>query len=172
MYTNVRVSSIVPAAVAWKLALSFFFFFAPTCVIGGSPANDVYGQSGFNLTAVGGGVSIEPRGLHTPRGLWAAAGVLWVCDSAAFRVLHYPNAGNAPSTEPDVGIGQSSFSSLATAPSSLVGQHDSIVVSSTNIFVSDSSNNRVLMYPVGASFSTVATRVYGKCMKLEVRASQ
>ncbi len=125
---------------------------------GSTTATRVYGQAGSftTNTANNGGVSADS--LSTPRGLALdASGNLYVADSANNRVLYFP-AGSTTATQvwgqPDfVSSGSGTSATALFVPAGLA------LDPGGNLYVADSSNNRVLYFAAG---STTATKVWGQ----------
>jgi sugar lactone lactonase YvrE len=147
-------------------------YFPPSCagVQFDCAATAVYGQPNFSsYTANNGGESTTS--LHGPEGVTPDGnGGLYIADSFNNRVLHYP-AGN---TSADRVYGQPDFASstannggvsattLNIATGYLVGL---AADTSGGLYVSDTSNNRVLYYPpscTGTQFACAASQVYGQ----------
>ncbi len=116
----------------------------------GALAIRVYGQPGFTTSASPNPVSAAT--LAGPQGLFVdAAYNLFVADTGAHRVVIYPGTNTAPSTgsPASVVIGQSSFAgaSSGAGASALHTPLDVMLDSGGNIFVADSANNRVMIFP-------------------------
>jgi uncharacterized protein (TIGR03437 family) len=137
----------------------------------GAPADLVIGQP--NLTTGIANVDNAAQtptatSFNSPRGLTVdqTTGDLYVADFGNNRVLHYPRPVNQSGRiTPDIVLGQSSFTSSASATvtaSSLNAPSAVALGPAGEVFVSDSKNNRVLEYapnpPTGAS----AIQVYGQ----------
>jgi uncharacterized protein (TIGR03437 family) len=119
----------------------------------GASAIQVYGQSNFNSNAAI--TPPTPQTLVAPRGLFVdPAYNLYVVDSGANRVVIYPNVQSNPTNgrPAQVVLGQALFTSGAsgTGGASLNGPLD-VVVDSTgsqySIYVSDTANSRVQVFP-------------------------
>ncbi len=136
--------------------------------VGTTTATRVYGQFGSftcgvinnNGSCVASSVSAD--NLYNPAGIRLdSSGNAYMTDEANHRVLFYPSG----STFPTVVYGQGGNYTLNVAnnggisASSLNYPYAILIDSSNNLYVSDSSNHRVLFYPSG---STTATRVYGQ----------
>ncbi|HBE27109.1 MAG TPA: hypothetical protein DDW33_15660 [Ktedonobacter sp.] len=122
----------------------------------GLQADKVYGQPDYTTNAVG----KDAAGLNRPHGVAIDPnGGLYIADMLNNRVLHY----SATSTIADRVYGQIDFTTTDSNPkglsSSTLYHPQGIAVDSTGLYVADSSNNRVLHYPVG---STIADFVYGQ----------
>lgn len=144
---------------------------------GDTTADRVYGQHGDlasytqNYDGVGGSALPSADSVNFPVGLSLAAdGGLYVTDRENHRVLYYAPDGD---TTADLVYGQ--FGNFATNPPNNDGLGGSGVPSADNIgvfalgvlvdprgglFVSDSSNNRVLYFAPGGN--TTAAEVYGQ----------
>jgi uncharacterized protein (TIGR03437 family) len=137
----------------------------------GDPADMVIGQPNL-LVAVpnadaGGGSQPSRTSLAAPRGIAVAPdGTLYVSDSGNNRVLRYPRpVDQAAPVTPDAVLGQSDFTSAASAALNAASMHTPSGVAlgpNGNIFVADTGNNRVLEFAAGAATSAAAIRVYGQ----------
>ena len=137
----------------------------------GDPADLVIGQPDL-LTALpnadaGGSSKPSRTSLAAPRGIAVAPdGTLYVADSGNNRVLRYPRpVDQAAPVTPDVVLGQSDFTSAASAALNAASMHvpSGVAVGPNgNIFVADTGNNRVLEFAAGAATSAAAIRVYGQ----------
>jgi len=122
----------------------------------GPQADQVYGQPDYTSNAPHSG----PAGLNRPHGIAVDPnGGLYISDMLNNRVLHYP----AGSTIADRVYGQTSFTANQSNPAGPGARSlyhpQGLAIGSTGLYVSDSSNNRVLHYPTG---STTADFVYGQ----------
>jgi len=138
----------------------------------GDPADLVIGQPDLR-TAI---ANVDTKGSPTPSrtslagpaGLVAdpRTGVLYVADSANNRVLRYPRpVDQAGRITPDVVIGQSDFTSSASAAvsnASLRAPAGLALGPDGNLFVADAGNNRVLEFAAGSGTRAAAIRVYGQ----------
>ena len=133
---------------------------------GSTTATLVYGQGGvFTTGNPNKGGSVSSVTLDDPTGVALDAnGNLYVADHTNNRVLYFP-AGSTTATRV---YGQINFTSSTAntggtggnpTASSLSSPAGVVVDTSGNLYVADSSNNRVLYYSAG---STTATRVYGQ----------
>ena len=116
----------------------------------GVAAIRVYGQPDFNTATTPNAVSAQT--LSSPQGIYVdPAYSLYVADSGANRALVFPNTKDAPAagSTASVVIGQAQFSSAAAGSgvSGLRSPSDVALDSSGNIYVSDTGNNRVLVFP-------------------------
>jgi hypothetical protein len=135
-------------------------------------ANHVYGQNGSFTTGLlnntsGTANTVSATSLANPLGVALdSSGNLSVADSGNNRVLSYP-AGNLTAS---VVYGQnSSFSANSVnntsgiantvSATSLANPTGLALDSNNNLYVTDSTNNRILYYPSG---NTIAARVYGQ----------
>jgi uncharacterized repeat protein (TIGR02543 family) len=129
---------------------------------GSTTATRVYGQGG-SFTSYGqntGGRSADS--LSTPGGIALdSSDNLYVTDVNNHRVLFYP-AGNTTATRV-YGQGGSFISGTSNngeiSETSLYSPSGVVLDGDGNLYVADTSNNRVLFYPAG---NTTATRVYGQ----------
>jgi hypothetical protein len=125
-------------------------------------AGVVYGQGGsFTSNAANtGGVSASS--LNNPLALALdSGGDLYVVDRSNNRVLFYPR-GSTTATRvygQNGGFTSTSANNGGISANSLSQPWAVAVDSSSNLYVADTSNNRVLFYPAG---STTATQVYGQ----------
>ncbi len=125
---------------------------------GSTTATAVYGQGGsFSSTTCNLG-GVTANSLCNPRQLALdGGGNLYIADQNNYRVLYYP-AGSTTATRV---YGKASL----TSPDGLSGgaglwnPYAVAVDRGGNLYVGDSSNNRILYYPAG---STTATAVYGQ----------
>ena len=126
----------------------------------GQPASLVIGEP--SLTKLGGGAS--STGIVGPHALtFDSSGDLWVADSYGNRILEY----KAPFTTAEAAsivIGQPSFTSIAPAATStgLNTPNGLAFDSSGDLWVSDSSNNRVLEYKAPSPQHEAASLVIGQ----------
>jgi uncharacterized protein (TIGR03437 family) len=114
----------------------------------GAAAVRVFGQPGMT-TAVRPTLA-SAQTLAAPQGIAVdPAGNLYVTDAAANRVLIFPNTQNAPVAGMAAAfvIGQATFAAAAGGAGNFKAPTDVGVDSSGNIYVADSGNNRVLIYP-------------------------
>ena len=116
----------------------------------GSSAAGVFGQSSFGS----GSAPSSPSAfsLNSPEGVFVDdTSFLYVADTGANRVVIYPAVADPPKTGPAAAIviGQSGFSSalLGGGPSGLSSPRGVAVDAEANLVVSDSGNNRVLVFP-------------------------
>jgi uncharacterized protein (TIGR03437 family) len=112
----------------------------------GSSAIRVYGQP--NSTSSTTPAQSAAQTLTMPRGLFVDQSYnLYVVDSGANRVLIFPNTQAAPPAGATAAfvIGQTTFNTTGTTV--LNGPTDVAVDSSTNIYVSDYGDNRILIFP-------------------------
>jgi uncharacterized protein (TIGR03437 family) len=116
----------------------------------GASAIRVYGQPGFTENAVS---PVSAQTLTKPNGVFVdASTTLYVADSGSNRVVLYPNTQNLP---PGAGaiasivIGQTGFASDSggLGAARLHTPLDVVLDSTSQIYVSDTSNNRVLTFP-------------------------
>lgn len=111
----------------------------------GASAVRVFGQPGMTTgvrpTQPSAQTLLSPQGIAVD-----PAGNLYVADTGTNRVMIFPNTQNAPVAGMAAAfvIGQSSFGASAANFKTPI---DVSVDSSGNIYVSDSGNNRVLIYP-------------------------
>jgi len=113
----------------------------------GASAIRVFGQP--SMTSAVRPSQVSAQTLANPVGLAVdAASNLYVADTAANRVVIYPNTQNAaPSgVAASFVIGQSGFGSVASGSGNLKNPTDVAIDSTGNIYVADSGNNRVLIY--------------------------
>lgn len=131
--------------------------FPSTAGTGPAPqADQVYGQPDYTSNAA----QKNATGLNHPHGVAIDPhGGLYISDMLNNRVLHYPVA----STIPDRVYGQFDFAATDSNSRGLNASSlyhpQGIAVDSTGIYVADSSNNRVLHFPLG---SRIANFVYGQ----------
>ncbi|MCW7468809.1 NHL repeat-containing protein [Leptospira kanakyensis] len=114
----------------------------------------VYGQPGYTTSGTG----TSETTFSNPRAVALAPdGGLYTAESSNNRVLYFP-PGSTTATRV---YGQDNFSSVlsGTSETRLNGPFGLVVDSAGGLYVADSTNNRVLYFPVG---STTASRVYGQ----------
>lgn len=134
----------------------------------GSAAHIVFGQGGsFTSGDVNhGGLSADS--LQTPSGVAVdASGNLYVADIGNHRVLEY-NSPLTPDTTADMVFGQGGSFTSNTANLGGVS-NDSLnfptgvaVDASSNLYVADNNNNRVLEYDTPTTKDTTADKVFGQ----------
>ena len=115
----------------------------------GATAVRVYGQPDFSTSA--GPTAPSAETLSGPQGVFVdAAYNLYVADTGANRILIFPNTAVAPAAglAASVVLGQSRFDSGSAGggTAGLLSPIDVTQDSGGNIFVSDSGNNRVVIY--------------------------
>ena len=141
-------------------------FPAPLGPATGNPAaNGVWGQSNFANKGVT--QQATPSSIAGPMAIAVdGGGNLYVTDLGDSRVLVFPPGANLGAAAKSV-IGQSDFAAVTAntgvaplaSPNTLAGAADVKVDSSGNVFVADTGNNRVLLFPAG---SKSATKVWGQ----------
>lgn len=122
----------------------------------GPQADQVYGQPDYTSNAA----QKDATGLNHPHGVAIDRnGGLYISDMLNNRVLHYPAASKIP----DRVYGQFDFTATDINSEGLSAgslyHPQGIAVDSTGFYVADSSNNRVLHFPLG---SRIADFVYGQ----------
>jgi uncharacterized protein (TIGR03437 family) len=114
----------------------------------GSPAVRVFGQPGFNTSAAPSPVSAQTLG--SPQGIAMNGYTLYVADASANRVMVFASTQTAAvaGSPADIVIGQPQFGSAAPSggPGGLRTPIDVGVDSGGNIYISDSGNNRILVF--------------------------
>ncbi len=128
----------------------------------------VFGQQDFVSGAAPGQISAES--LFSPEGVFVDAfGFLYVADTAAHRVLIYPNASEAATTGPSASIvlGQASFGVFGSAGGAarLNSPRNVTTDPDGNIYIADTGNNRIVIYPPVVElpiFGASATGVVGQ----------
>jgi sugar lactone lactonase YvrE len=116
----------------------------------GAAAEAVFGQADFVSGLANRGGAVAANTLNSPRSIFVdAAGRLWVADSANHRVLRFDNASSmASGSNADAVLGQAGFVTAATATSQS-GMNTPVGVTtdpSGNLFVTDRTNNRILIF--------------------------
>jgi uncharacterized protein (TIGR03437 family) len=137
----------------------------------GDPADLVIGQpnlfTAFPNADAGGASKPSRTSLAAPRGIAVAPdGTLYVADSGNNRVLRYPRPvdQSGPIT-PDAALGQSDFTSSASAALNAASMHSPAGVAvgpNGDLFVADTANQRVLEFAGGAATGAGAIRVFGQ----------
>jgi len=127
----------------------------------------LYGQPGFTTTYS----SVSKSSLYQPRAVaFDSAGNLWVADGGNCRVVRFNAAvlNNQTPPDEDVVIGQTGFSTgsanggVAVSASGFYVPAGLAFDAKDNLYVSDSGNARVLMFPAPAASATAATAVWGQ----------
>jgi sugar lactone lactonase YvrE len=121
----------------------------------GAAAEAVFGQADFISGLANRGGAVAANTLNTPRSLFVdAAGRLWVADASNHRVLRFDNASSkASGSNADAVLGQANFATTATATTQS-GMSSPVGVTtdaSGNLFVTDRTNHRVLIFYNAAS---------------------
>ncbi|KKP81951.1 MAG: NHL repeat containing protein, partial [Candidatus Moranbacteria bacterium GW2011_GWF1_35_5] len=109
-------------------------------------ADTVVGQDNFDNTAPN---SADPRsnGLYTPRSSIIINNKLFIIDTNNHRILIYNTIPTTDGVAADVVIGQTDFLTATSGTSSTKLKNPSGIYSDgTKLFVSDMSNNRILIY--------------------------
>jgi uncharacterized protein (TIGR03437 family) len=131
-------------------------------------ADTVVGQKDFFGGAANAGGVTSAQGFDTPIGLALdAQGNLYVADFRNSRVLRFSapggSSGGAAAT---VVWGQSNFSAKGipqqASASSLAGPQGIAVDSSGNLYVADSANSRILVFPISTTLGATAKSVIGQ----------
>lgn len=134
----------------------------------GAAAEAVFGQADFVSGLANRGGAVAANTLNSPRSIFVdAAGRLWVADSANHRVLRFDNASSkASGSNADAVLGQAGFVTAATAATQS-GMDSPVGVTtdaSGNLFVTDRTNNRILIFynAAGKGNGANADRVLGQ----------
>ena len=138
----------------------------------GQPADLAIGQPDMltgaaNVDTQGSTTVASSTSLSAPTGIAVtSSGVLYVADSGNNRVLRFPRPVNQSGRiTPDAVIGQFDFTSTLSAVvnASSLNQPGGLAVGPNgDLFVADSSNNRILEFAAGAGNGASAVRVYGQ----------
>jgi uncharacterized protein (TIGR03437 family) len=160
--------------LGWKNAATF---------TNGKPADLVVGQPDFDSTLAGGPATAFTARLNTPMGLAVFGGDLYVVDAGNNRVLRFRAPFSTPQDQqfPDLIIGQPNLASrVANYPAGLPNEKGIFLASNNgvlqaaiafdkqgNLWLTDSGNRRVLMYPASDvaksnNFGLSATIVIGQ----------
>ncbi|HTK07122.1 MAG TPA: NHL repeat-containing protein [Ktedonobacteraceae bacterium] len=125
---------------------------------GSTTATRVYGQDGSFTTA--NSASITATSLNTPAAVALdSSGNVYIADTNNNRVLYYV-AGSTTATRIYGQGGSFTTANNSDVNATSLNLPQGVAVdSSGNVYIADSSNNRVLYYVLG---STTATRVYGQ----------
>jgi uncharacterized protein (TIGR03437 family) len=115
----------------------------------GEPAIRIFGHSDFSSSAAD---PVSAQSLSAPQGIAVdAAYNLYVADFGANRILIFPNTHAAPAggETAAIVIGNDRFDNVSggAGASRLRGPTDVALDGSGNIYVSDTGNNRVLIFP-------------------------
>ncbi len=128
----------------------------------GANADVVVGQPDFTSS----GAATTQTGLHEPEGIWSDGTLLVVADAGNDRVLIWNNIPTSNGAPADVVVGQADFTSdsIPEPPTAQSFNFPGDVASDgTNLFVEDSSNNRILVYsPFPTSNNPAASIVLGQ----------
>ncbi len=109
----------------------------------GTSANYVIGQT----TTSGGSSSVSQSRLNNPQGVFEDNGKVFVLDTSNNRVLIWNSIPSAHGALADVVIGQSNFTAAGTKTDSLgFSGPRGLNVINGKIFVSDTYNNRIMIY--------------------------
>jgi YVTN family beta-propeller protein len=131
---------------------------------GSTTATQVYGQGGSFTTSTANNGGVSATSLNNPYGVALdSGGNLYVADYNNNRVLFYPPA-NTTATQVYGQLGSFAANTANNGGVSATSLDSPVAValdSSSNLYVADYNNNRVLFYPP-ASTSTTATNVYGQ----------
>ncbi len=129
---------------------------------GSTTATRVYGQASSFATNTANNGGVNANSLSGPQGLALdSSGNLYVANASTNRVLYYV-AGSTTATRVYGQAGSFTTSTAnngGTSASSLSLPYGVVLDSSSNLYIVDANNNRVLYYAAG---STMATRVYGQ----------
>ncbi|MCB0403193.1 MAG: NHL repeat-containing protein [Bdellovibrionales bacterium] len=111
------------------------------------PADRVIGQSSFTGTSANQGGSTNQNTLYNPSGLWATASHLYVSDTGNNRLLYYALPVAATNANATAVLGQTTFTANGSGTSGLeMDNPRSVAVGGGNLYVSELSNNRVLVF--------------------------
>jgi hypothetical protein len=132
-------------------------------------ATHVFGQGTAGTAFTTKTVATTSSGMHTPTGIdLDSSNNLYVADSANNRVLFFPSAAYIATRVYGQGTAGNVFTTatVATTSSGMSSPKGIAVDSNNNLYVADSSNNRVLFFPSVANGAGTAvftaTRVYGQ----------
>ena len=148
----------------------------------GDPADFVIGQPNLRTGVPNvdtGTTKPSSTSLFGPEGLAVdpSNGTLYVADSGNNRVLRFRRpVSQSGRITPDAVFGQADFTSAVSAAvnaSSLNGPAGLAIGPNGDLYVADSTNNRVLQFPAGAGTGAQAIRVFGQpSMNSAVRPAQ
>ena len=128
----------------------------------GAPADVVVGQPNFNSSSA----ATTDTGLREPEGIWSDGTLLVVADGGNDRVLIWNNIPTSNGAPADVVIGQADFTSSdtpETPTAQSLNNPGDVASDGTNLYVEDSSNNRILVYsPFPTSNNPAASVVLGQ----------
>jgi sugar lactone lactonase YvrE len=125
-------------------------FSATESLLNGSSAEAVLGQVNYTSGSENRGTGVNVNTFNNPTSAWVDTfGRLWVADQANHRVLRFDNASSkTDGADADAVLGQTDFTTATagTTQNQLKGPGSVWVDASGTLWVSDSSNNRVLRF--------------------------
>jgi sugar lactone lactonase YvrE len=136
--------------------------FKNAATLGNGPnADRVLGQTTFTGNTAG----TTQRQFFNPTGVSASATQLWVADRDNNRVLRFPNFPTQNDAPAGLVLGQTNYTSstAGTSATAFTGP-SSVFLSGTNVWVADSSNNRVLGFAItsATTFGAAASVAVGQ----------
>ena len=134
----------------------------------GAGANRVFGQGGSFISNTGNNGGVTANSLAQPFGVAVdSAGNVYIADRGNNRVLEYNTPLTADTTADRV-FGQAgsftsnTFNNAGISANSLGGPQAVAVDSNGNLYITDTSNNRVLEYNTPLTTDTTADMVFGQ----------
>ena len=118
----------------------------------GVAANLVLGQDNFTSCVANRGGTAAANTLNRPAGLWSDGTRLVVSDRINHRVLVWNSIPTSNGQAADLVLGQSDFVSIAynqggpASASTMAAPYNGVYFNSTQLFVGDTANNRVLVW--------------------------
>jgi hypothetical protein len=123
---------------------------------------------GADTTSTSNANGVGAKSLSTPLGIAGDGSTLWVADSGNHRVLRFDAAGSlATGAAATAVLGQPSlatngFNQASTAAGGVTSQPAGIALGNGNLYVADTGNSRVLVFPTPVSAGQMPARVYGQ----------
>ena len=127
-------------------------------------ADVVIGQASFLVRSANRGGSVGDNTLSSPYSVYSDGTRLFISDYSNNRTLIYNTIPTTDGVSADVVIGQTNFTSSSankgsTVSASSINYPTGVFSDGTHLFISDSYNNRILIYPLGPLSSTAVSPV-------------
>jgi hypothetical protein len=138
-----------------------------------TPAGELGQASDTTSTANASGVNATS--LSTPLGIAGDGSTLWIADSQNHRVLRFDVTGSlATGAGATLVIGQptmatNGFNQASTAAGGVTSQPAGVALASGNLYVADTGNHRVLVFPTPISAGQMPMRLYGQLDSMQAR---